>query len=200
VRIDSGGQPIHQVVGTISSVVALHKTADYVYSAADLTPAYNGNSAISKVQREIVYLQPNVIIVYDRVNSAAGTQQVWQLATPNAPSISGGTATINGGGHTLTVQRLAPSASSSVHAMSADADFSGGYRLDETMAGGNQRYMHVLSIDGAATNVNASGDSVTLTVGGKQATVAFNHDAVGATLTYNGANTTLAAGVDTLAP
>jgi hypothetical protein len=201
VRVDSGGQPVRQVASTISSLVALHKGADYLYSAADLTPAYDGNAAISKVQREIVYLQPNVVVVYDRVNSAAGTQQVWQLATPKQPSISGATATISNAGHTLSVQRLAPSASSSSHSMASDSDYGGGFRLDETMSGGDQRYLHVLSIDGAATQVSASGDSsVTLTAGGKTVVVTFNHDTVGATLTINGAATTLAAGVDTLAP
>ncbi|MDB4953254.1 MAG: Fibronectin type domain protein [Myxococcales bacterium] len=201
VRIDSGGQPVHQIGDTTSTLAALHKGADYLYSAADLTPAYNGNAVISKVNREIVYLQPNVIVVYDRVNSAAGTQQVWQLATPVQPSISGATATITNAGHTMSVQRLAPSASSSTHSMASESDYAGGYRLDETIAGGNQRYLHVISIDGAATQVSATGDSsVTLTVGGKVTTVAFNHDTVGATLTINGAATTLAPGVDTLAP
>ncbi|MDB4953253.1 MAG: Fibronectin type domain protein [Myxococcales bacterium] len=201
VRIDSGGQPVHQIGDTTSTLAALHKTADYLYAAADLTPAYNGNAVISKVNREIVYLQPNVIVVYDRVNSAAGTQQIWQLATPVQPSISGPTATITNAGHTMSVQRLAPSASSSTHSMTSESDYSGGFRLDETISGGDQRYLHVISIDGAATQVSATGDSsVTLTVGGKVTTVAFNHDSVGATLTINGAATTLAAGVDTLAP
>jgi len=39
-----------------------------------------------------------------------------------------------------------------------------------------------------------------LTVGGKVTDGGVNHDSVGATLTINGAATTLAAGVDTLAP
>ena len=201
VRIDSGGQPVHQIADTKSSLVALHKGADYLYSSADLTPAYNGNAAVSQVNREIVYLQPNVIVVYDRVNTAAGTQQVWQLATPVSPAISGATATITNAGHTMTVQRLAPSASATSHSMNSQSDYAAGYRLDETISGGNQRYLHVISIDGGATQVTATGDSsVTLTVGGKTTTVAFNHDTVGATLTINGSATTLAAGVDTLAP
>ena len=33
----------------------------------------------------MVYLQPNVVIVYDRVQTAPGTTQTWQLAAPVAP-------------------------------------------------------------------------------------------------------------------
>jgi len=201
VRIDSGGSPIQQFSNTQSKMAALHAGANWLYAAADLTPAYNGNSNIQKVNREMVYLQPNAIVVYDRVQSSAGTTQTWQLATPKAPSINGSTATISNAGHTLTVQRLAGNASSSVHSMTSESDYNGGYRLDETASGGNNRFIHVLSIDGAVTTATASGDTVTVQLtGGQTATIAFNHDAVGATMTYGGANVTLSAGVDTLAP
>jgi len=76
--------------------------------------------------------------------------------------------------------------------------YTGGYRLDETVAGGDVRYLHVLSLDGSTTSATASGDS-TVTVnlaGGQTATVAFNPSDVGATLTYGGVTTTLGAGVD----
>jgi hypothetical protein len=201
VRISSGGSPVPQIASTTSHLVALHSGTGWLYAAADLTPAYNGNSAVSRVQREIVYLQPDTIVVYDRVNSAPGTQQVWQLATPARPTISGSTATISGA-HALHVQRFAPAATSSVFDYTQDAsgDYGGGYRLDETISGGNQRFLHVLSIDGAVTGATASGDS-TITVNlasGQTATVAFNRDTIGATLTYGGGSATLAPGVDSL--
>jgi hypothetical protein len=202
VRISSGGAPVPQIASTMSKLEALHRGSGWLYAAADLTPAYNGNSAVSKMQREIVYLEPDTVIVYDRVTSGASTQQVWQLATPTAPALSGSTATINGA-HALHVQRLAPAAAaSSVFNYTADpsGDYGGGYRLDETMAGGDQRYLHVLSIDGAVTSASASGDS-TVTVSlasGQSATVAFDRTSIGATLTYGGTTTTLGTGVDSL--
>jgi hypothetical protein len=203
VRIDSGGSPVRQVGNTISKVVGLHQGDNWLYASADLTPAYDGNSAVQKVNREMVYLQPNVVIVYDRVASGSGTTQTWQLATPVSPSISGSTATIRNAGHTLTVQRLAPqSASASATSMSSvSGDYHGGYRLDERMSGGDNRYIHVLSIDGGATSATASGDTVTVQLaGGQSATVTFNHDAPGATMTLGGTNVTLDATVDMLAP
>ena len=77
---------------------ALHAGDGWLYAAADVTPAYKDNAAVSKVQREVVFLKPNVVVVYDRVATGAGTTQTWQLATPTAPSIAGTTATISGGG------------------------------------------------------------------------------------------------------
>ena len=113
------------------------------------------------------------------------------------------TATITIAGHSLKVERLAPSsatsASTSLNGKTAPGgSYTGGFRLDENQAGGDVRYLHVLSLDGAATQATASGDSkVTVTMtGGKTATVEFNHDSTGATLTYNGNTTTLAAGLD----
>ena len=202
VRVSSGGQAVTQVVGSMSSLAALHAGQDWLYASADVTPAYGANSPISKMQREIVFLKPSTIVVYDRVTSAAGTTQTWQLATPKAPAISGSTATITGT-HALHVQRLAPAgATSSAFSYTSDpsGDYGAGYRLDETIAGGDQRFLHVLSIDNAVTSASASGDS-TVTVslaGGQTATIAFSHDTVGATLTYGGTTTTLAPGVDNL--
>jgi hypothetical protein len=202
VRIDNGGSPVRQVGNTISKVEALHQGDGWLYAAADLTPAYDGNSAVGKVHREMLYLQPNVVIVYDRVASGSGTSQTWQLVTPVQPSISGNTATITNAGHTLSVQRLAPAdASATTRSMSSvSGDFHGGYRLDETASGGDKRYLHVLSIDGGATSATAQGDAVTVHLaGGKTATVTFDHDNIGATMNLDGTDVTLGAGVDTLA-
>jgi hypothetical protein len=201
VRINSGGTPVQQVASTLSHLVALHAGAGWVYAASDVTPAYNGNAAVTKVQREVVFLQPDVVIVYDRVRSAAGTTQVWQLPTPVRPTLAGASTTI-ASTHTLRVQRLAPaSATSSVYDYTADSDFSGGFRLDETSAGGDVRHLHVLSIDNALASATAVNDStVTVTLANNlTVTVAFNHDAIGATMTYGTTTLALAPGIDTLA-
>jgi hypothetical protein len=200
VRIDQSGAPVTQVANTISHLVALHTGTGWTYAASDVLPAYNGKAAVTMDQREVVYLEPDTVVVYDRVATAAGTQQTWQLATPVTPSISGTTATINAA-HALHVTRYAPAAAtSSVYAMSADSDFTSGFRLDETIAGGDQRYLHVLSIDGSVSSATAANDSsITVHLStGHTATIVFSHDAPGATLTYDGTVTNLAPGVDTM--
>jgi hypothetical protein len=201
VRIDSGGSPVHQIPSTISHLQALKTGTGWVYASADLTPAYDGNSAVQKVQRELVYLKPDVVVVFDRVTTPSGTTQTWQLATPTQPSISGNTATISNAGHTLHLTRIAPSSGSmSTYDYRADSDFTGGFRLDEQQPGGDNRYLHVLGVDGAATSVTASGATgVTVNMaGGHTATVVFNRDSVGGMLTIDGVATPLAAGMTTL--
>jgi hypothetical protein len=75
-----------------------------------------------------------------------------------------------------------------------------GYRFDETVPGGDNRYLHVLSIDGGATSAVANGDTgVTVTMSnGQTAEVTFNRDDIGASLTLDGQAMTLGAGVDML--
>ncbi|HMG22227.1 MAG TPA: hypothetical protein VK607_12940, partial [Kofleriaceae bacterium] len=203
VRITSGGSPVRQIVGTQPKLTALHQGTGYTYAASDLTPAYNGDAAVQKVHREIVHLLPDVVVVFDRVQSASGTTQTWQLASPVAASISGSLATIASSGHTLKVQKLSGGAMSNTPFTSVSSDYAAGSRLDETMAGGDNRYLHVLSIDSTVSSATAAGDAthpgVTVALSnGHTATVTFNRDTTGATLVLDGATKSLAAGVDTL--
>jgi len=201
VKITKAGAPIKQKVKTESTMVGMHAGNGYVYAAADVTPAYGGDASISKVQREIIFLPPNTVVVYDRVASAGDTTQVWQLAMPSAPAISGTTATMTGA-HSLRTQRLVPAsgATSASFSLASSTNYRAGYRLDTTQAGGDHRYLHVISIDGSVTTATAQGDNgATIALAnGQTATVTFNRDDIGATLNYNGATTTLGAGIDSL--
>jgi hypothetical protein len=201
VRIDSGGSPVRQIVGTDSKLQALAKGTGWLYASADLTPAYDGNAAVQKVHRELLYLEPDAVIVFDRVQSAGGTSQTWQLATPVQPAISGNTATVSNAGHTLKITRIAPSAGTmSTFDYRAGSDFNGGFRLDEQQPGGDNRYLHVLGVDGAVTSSTAAGATgVTVhLIDGRTVTVTFNRDDAGAALTIDGVATTLAPGLAAL--
>ena len=203
VRIDRGGQPVNQIGNTISQLTALHKGTGWTYASADVTAAYDGDAAVQKVQRELVHLLPDIVVVFDRVQSASGTSQTWQLASPAAASIRGATAVIANAGHTLTVQQITGGSMSVTAMPSVSSDFAGGYRLDETMAGGDNRYLHVISIDGSVTSAVAAGDAahpgVTVrTSNGHTATVTFSRDTTGATLVFDGTTNSLSAGVDKL--
>jgi hypothetical protein len=127
--------------------------------------------------------------------------QTWQLATPAQPTTSGTRTTIQGKQHTLSIERVAPaSATASVHDYTTDSDFNGGFRLDEAVAAGDQRYLHVLWIDGAVGSVSAAGaDGATIVLAnGTSATIQFSHDAIGGTMMIGSSSTTLGTGVDTL--
>jgi hypothetical protein len=199
VRIVDGGRTVEQQRNTASPLVALHRGAGFVHAATDVTPAYKQAAAVQKVQREIVYLEPDALVVYDRVATRAGSQQIWQLVTPAAPAIAGTRATITTAGHTLAIERVAPAtAAASSFDLRSSSDFTGGYRLDTQVAGGDNRFLHVLFIDGAVGSVTPGSDGVTVRVGGKTVAVQFHRDRIGGTLTIDGQTTALTAGVDAL--
>jgi hypothetical protein len=203
VRISNGGAPVEQVADTISKLVALHQGPGYTYAAADLTPAYDGNSLVQMSQREMVYLLPGVVVVFDRVQSSAGTVQTWQLASPVSPAISGSNATFANAGHKLRVQKIRGGTLSVTSMPAVDSDYTGGYRLDETWPGGNNRYLHILSLDGVVLSTTALADTTHygVTIGlanGHKATVSFLRNTPGTTLVMDGVTIPLNLSVDRL--
>jgi hypothetical protein len=202
VRVTSGGTTVRQREGTVSEVTALHRGDGWMHVAVDVTAAYDGNAAVQKVERELVFVEPDVLVVFDRVTTASGTQQIWQLNAPTSPAISGARATITGDAHALRVDRLTD-ATSSVYAWTSDGEFSGGYRLDSTVAGGAQQHLHVLSMDQAVTSVTRSDGSGRIgaqlaLADGRTVTVRFSATAVDGTIEINGASTSLPPGLDPL--
>jgi hypothetical protein len=191
------GEELAQQTGTAAKVVALHEGSGYLHVAADLAPVYAGE--VARLEREVVYLEPNVVVVFDRARTPAGGSQVWQLASPVSPALSSASSEIRAAGHALSVIRVSPDASSSVHDFTDDDDFVGGFRLDETSPGGDRRWLHVLSIDGAVVSAQKiDATTVEMSVGGQTVRVHFNADTIGGTLTRGGQTATLSAGVDDL--
>ena len=74
----------------LASVLKAHvETEDYVYVASDATGAYNSSKA-SLVMREFVWCEPDVFIVFDRVNSTdASYPKTWLYHTAAEPQVSG---------------------------------------------------------------------------------------------------------------
>lgn len=184
VRIDDAhGSPVPQREGGTSKVLALHAGPGYLFASLDLTPAYGGSALVQSVRRQVLWLQPDVVVVQDRVVSSPGTAQTWQLVVPVAPGINGATALITVGAHTLRATRLAPAAVPwSAFDFRSNSDFMGGWRADCRQPGGDRAYQTVLAIDGA-TNPATS-------------TVLFAD--VGCSFTLGGKQITLGAGVDQL--
>ncbi len=182
-----------------ATLVALHKGPGYVHAAADLAPVYEG--AVQKLQREIVFLEPDTVVIFDRVATSSGDEQAWQMAMPVDPNISGTRTTATGNAHTLNIERISPAgATTSVFNFASDSDFTSGYRLDETIAGGDRRWLHVAWIDNGAsaiTGIDERTAQVTL-ANGKVARVQFTRDSVGATLTLDGNVINLGSGLDVM--
>jgi hypothetical protein len=189
VAIVDGGTTVPQRTGTDSELVALRRGDGWFYTASDLTAAYAGNGAIDKVQREVIHLEPDAFVVFDRVDSSGGSQQRWQLSSPVSPSINGARATFQGSSHSLTVERVLPAGASGsvVSWPSIDGDYNGGFRYQETVSGGQVRHLHVIWADGDVGTVEPSDAGgrqgvIVHFADGRTATVRFGADAGDATV------------------
>ncbi len=204
VRIVDAGETVVQREGADpADLLALAEGDGWLYTAVDVTPIYDDHPAVDRVEREVVYIKPDVLVVFDRVDTAGTSERIWQLNTPIQPTLANATATITGSAATLVVRRIAPDdASSSVFDWTADDDMDGGYRIDTDHASqdGSSRFLHVLSTDGAVLNAVAShagsqlGVEITL-AGDTMARVRFEADAPGGELVLNGQSIPLAPGI-----
>jgi hypothetical protein len=102
------------LVSTGDPTLMAHSThADYVYASGDATHLYNAerekSTEIAHASRDIVWLKPDHIVVFDRADSPATRFKRWWLQLPSVPSISGNIAKAStASGQQLHVQSLLP--------------------------------------------------------------------------------------------
>lgn len=187
VRVKNGASTIRMVEGNTSQLLALHDEASVTHVAADLSPAY-GSANIDRNQREIVWLKPNVILVFDRVQWAGDAVQQWN--SPINPTIASNVATLTGTSSKVELRLLAPASTNWTESTltSIDPDITAGFHLEaSTAAAAGAVFLTVIVVDDAASNVVRSDDGgwigATLNLtGGGSATVRFNPAAVGASV------------------
>jgi hypothetical protein len=86
----------------MGTLVAYEATPEYVYAAADITPAYNNPESSTQpnavnrtkratsVIRSMLFIRPGYVIIYDEVNATDATfKKKWLLHSVNQPLISG---------------------------------------------------------------------------------------------------------------
>ncbi|MGH2958453.1 MAG: hypothetical protein ACRDKE_02530, partial [Solirubrobacterales bacterium] len=194
VRIQHGSTQRRQREGYSSTVNAITDNASFTYAAADATAVYNPAN-VNRIQREIVYLKPNVFVVYDRLNAGTGATFTWQLNSPFGPALAAGLASFGPSGamRVHTVKPVAP-AQSVWNFEDADAvEYSGGYRYDITqIANGDAAFLNVIDLNNSVSTVVASdtgsADGVQLSLAnGGTATVQFTRSGPGGHLTLTGA-------------
>jgi chitodextrinase len=79
--------------------------SDYEIVTGDATPAYAG--ALTKAERSLVYLRPNLILVYDNLASDIARQWEWNIHSIKAMNVlSGSKVSIENNGQTLCVEVL----------------------------------------------------------------------------------------------
>lgn len=197
VRIEQNGSVITQNGVAPCQMRALADTPLYSYGLADITPVYGGKSQVVQMQREFVFIKPSTLIVFDRAQSAgANTSRVWTLNLPVRPTVSGDTMHVANDSSTLDITRLAPTGLSTqvVNWSTTVPDMLAGFRVDVADSAGNSsQFLHVLSADGAASQVVRSdvtghiGAAITL-ADRRRVVMHFNTSAQGGLFEFRDAN------------
>jgi hypothetical protein len=181
VRIEHNGATVTQVEGAPRCVLnALADNAHFTYASANVTPIYNGKAAVSKVEREFLFIRPSTFVVFDRVATASGARRIWTLNLPAAPTLGTDRISYVSGSNRLDVHRLAPTG--------LTASWVGSQRVEIPDTNGTQSlFLNVLGTNGSVASASRS-DSTSATgtqinlADGRIATVRFNNGSPGGTL------------------
>lgn len=197
VRIVQSGTLVSQSYNTACEMKALADNAYYSYGLARVTPAYAGKAAVTKVEREYLFIKPATFIVFDRVGSAAGTQRIWTMNMPGAATVTANgdrLSVSSSSGNALDVYRLAPTglsyqvSSPGLGPDNGDTWLQQPKRAEVTDTTGTQSlFLHVMGTNGdvsAVARSDASGQTgVQITLAdGRRVTARFANDSTGGTL------------------
>ncbi|MCK6490033.1 MAG: Ig-like domain-containing protein [Planctomycetes bacterium] len=192
VRFTAAGATVPQRVGGPETrMLAVADNAVFSYTACDLTPVYDGAAAVVLAQRELLFLKPGCLVVFDRADAgAAGVARVFSLNMASAPTIAGERLGLVRGGHRADCWRLAPAGLPwTTTAYTDAAEYpGGGVRAEASHASGTgSRFLHVIGVDGDVAAVAASdaagetGAALTF-ADGRTATVRFRNAGPGGSL------------------
>jgi hypothetical protein len=143
--------------------LAFETRAAYDYVAGDATRAYN-RSQLTRFVRHMVFVKPDIVILYDVVETPAGRQPRWLLQTVRRPTEQGGLLVARNGGE-LRVRTLLPAGATTMiqqipgmGRFNGQADDTPFFRTEITApAGTEHRFLHVMQItdEGSAQAVTS---------------------------------------------
>jgi hypothetical protein len=143
VRFDHNGSIVPQHEGSTSTMTVTPGTNGAVHAVANLTPAYDGDAAVTSWQRTIDFAN-HKLTVSDTFALGSGTQATFQVNVPVHPVISGNTATAG----SLKIRVISP-ANATLSALDwstqsdANETYNSGWRVD--VHGGTTGYVVELS-------------------------------------------------------
>ena len=162
------------------------QTACHSYVACDVTNAYsspghvmNGNTPkVDEVTRQFVYLPPDVLVVFDRIDALDATyEKRFLLQTPPNPKVGGQIYQATNGASTLYAQTVLPAGGLAAtrtnflvenanHPPSTAGNESFGTRLEVIAPTGNKRdyFLHVIGANTPANGAVTAEDETSVTV------------------------------------
>ncbi len=188
VRFDVAGATVKQTYGSSCQLAALATQPHYTYALAQITPVYRGRKPVVNAEREFVFIQPDVFVVFDRAMARqADVQRVFTLNLPETPQIDGTRIALRQPGGTFDVLRLAPQGvtTSVLDWTQAGRGLKGGVRVDVAHAQGqSSQFLHVMALDGAVRNAQRADvggriGAAVLLADGRRLHLLFNPDSWG---------------------
>jgi hypothetical protein len=173
-------------------VKTFEQTSCHSYVACDVTGAYsspghvmNGNSPkVDEVARQFVYVPPDVLVIFDRVDALDATyEKRFLLQSPPSPQVSGTSYVLQNGGGTLYAQTLLPAGATAnvltnftvegaPHPPTTTGKESFGTRIEVVAPTGNTRdyFLHVIGTGASApvSTVTEDASSATVTIAAPQ--------------------------------
>jgi len=150
-----------RMTGPSGGLQAFYDDANLTYAALEGGPQFRRHGdAGSTVQlmdewtRELVYLKPNTVILYDRVQPAAGVGYDWRLHFASEPTLQAESWSETSGGAGMTLLPLLGGPGQS--APDSDLDGASSYRVVESPTG-DGRFLNVLAVAlGEAPSLDAT--------------------------------------------
>jgi hypothetical protein len=136
--------------GPVGGLTQLHDEATFTYVQIDASGIFKRRqpgggpikSLVREYTREIVYLKPNQLVVYDRVEPNPGESYQWNLHFPVRPSVTAGRYTAESGGAGIALVKLLGGSATIV----SDRDIgSGAYRV-EVAGPPDGRFLHAIEV------------------------------------------------------
>jgi hypothetical protein len=133
----------------------------YDYVVGDATKAYH-RSQLTRFLRHMVFLKPEVLVVFDVVSTPAQRRPIWLLQTVRRPQIVDGTLVVENAGGALHIARMSPTAARTrivkVPGMAIYGKNGTGvhrYRTEvQAPPGEEHRFLHVLHMTDAGIGLN----------------------------------------------
>lgn len=133
--------------------IAWESNAEYDYVAGDATLAYY-RSQLTRFVRHLVFLKPDIVVLYDVVETPPGREPRWLLQTVHRPQARDGLLVAQNGPAELRVQTLLPAtAAVSFHETPATAPFGAAQKTAPLIRteiasphGTEHRFLHVMHI------------------------------------------------------
>ena len=140
-RFEKNGSVVPQALNTTSTMSVVPGSGGSFNATANLKPAYGGNSAVGKWNRQLAFAN-RTLTVTDDFTLGSGTKATFQVNVPVKPTVSGSTVTAG----KLKIRVVAPSNPTIklVDWTSVDSgEYTKGWRVD--ISGSNTQYVVVLS-------------------------------------------------------